>query len=67
MPGLLAGFLYKGVGRFLGRGSSGAAGSGGLPVIPSQGAQAFVNKAAANLVHPWLSVSSVSNIRSDVR
>ena len=43
MPGLLAGFLLIVVGRFLQRGSSEAAASGGLPGIPSQEGQVLVN------------------------
>ena len=40
---------------------------GGLPRIPSQGAQVFVKGVVVNFVHPWLSVSFVSNIRDDVQ
>ena len=67
MRGQSAGFLQIGVGRFLQVGSSEAAASEGLPGIPSQGAQVLVNKATVKFVHLWLSDSSVSNIRADVR
>ena len=67
MPGLLPRFLQIGVGRFLRGGSSEAAASTGLPRIPSLGAHVRVNETAVDFVHPWLSVTSVSNIRADVR
>ena len=65
MAGLLAGFLLIGVGHFLRGGSSKVAASGGLPRIPFQGAQVHVNKIAISFLHPWLSVSSISNIRAN--
>ena len=67
VPGQSAGFLKIGVGRFLWGGSFEAAASGDLPVIPSQEAQVLVNKVVVSSVHPWLSVSPVSNISGDVR
>ena len=64
--GQCVGFLQIGVGCFLRGGSSKVAPSGGLPGIPSQGAQVFINEVVVNFVHPWLFVSSVSSTHDDV-